>query len=208
MSTISVLQADAGPVAAAPRPGRFVSIVVPCLSEELCIGECVDWCLEGLRKAGVEGEVLIVDSSTDRSPEIAEAHGARVLRVPKRGLGHAYLDAVPHIRGDYVIMGDCDLTYDFRELADFVAKLDEGYEFVMGTRMKGSIEPGAMPALHRYFGTPLTTKILNFIYGSKYSDIHCGMRGMTLAALRKIDLQSTSWEYASEMVLKASVLGL
>lgn len=191
----------------APRR-RFVSIVVPCLNEELVIGEFVDWCFEGLRAAGVEGEVLIIDSSTDRSPEIAEARGARVLRVPKRGLGQAYLDALPHVRGDYVIMGDADLTYDFREIAGFVAKLDEGHEFVMGTRMRGWIEPGAMPPLHRYFGTPLTTKLLNFIYRSRYSDIHCGMRAMTLDALKRIDLQSTSWEYASEMVLKASLLRL
>jgi glycosyltransferase involved in cell wall biosynthesis len=196
------------PAGRAPGPARFVSIVVPCLNEELCIGEFVDWCLEGLRRAGVDGEVLIVDSSTDRSPEIAEARGARVLRVPKRGLGQAYLDALPHIRGDYVILGDCDLTYDFREIDAFIAKLDEGYEFVMGTRMKGQIEPGAMPPLHRYFGTPLTTQILNCIYLSRYSDIHCGMRALTLDALRRIDLQSTSWEYASEMVLKASLLGL
>ena len=187
---------------------RFVSIVVPCLNEELVIGEFVDWCFEGLRQAGVSGEVLIVDSSTDRSPEIAEEHGARVLRVPKRGLGQAYLDAIPHIGGDYVIMGDADLTYDFREISGFVEKLDVGYEFVMGTRIKGHIEPGAMPRLHRYFGTPLTTLILNSIYHSTYSDIHCGMRGMTLDALKRIDLQSLSWEYASEMVLKAALLKL
>jgi glycosyltransferase involved in cell wall biosynthesis len=190
------------------RKERFVSIVVPCLNEELVIGEFVDWCLQGLRDAGVDGEVLIVDSSTDRSPEIAEAHGARVLRVPKRGLGQAYRDALPHIRGNYVIMGDADLTYDFRELAPFIAKLDEGYEFVMGTRLKGWIEPGAMPALHRYLGTPVITVILNMMYRSNFSDINCGMRAMTLEAFKRIDLQSPSWEYASEMVLKASLLGL
>jgi hypothetical protein len=198
-------RAQAQPVA---RTVRFVSIVVPCLNEQLVIGEFVDWCFQGLRDAAVEGEVIIVDSSTDRSPEIAEERGARVLRVPKHGLGQAYLDAIPHIRGDYVIMGDCDLTYDFRELKPFVEQLDRGYEFVMGSRIKGYIEPGAMPALHRYFGTPLTTFILNVIYRSGYSDIHCGMRAMTLDALKRIDLQSTSWEYASEMVLKSSLLGL
>lgn len=191
----------------APRR-RFVSIVVPCLNEGLVIGEFVDWCFEGLKRARVSGELLIVDSSTDRSAEIAEEHGARVLRVPKRGLGQAYLDAIPHIRGDYVIMGDADLTYDFRDISGFVEKLDEGYEFVMGTRIKGHIEPGAMPRLHRYFGTPLTTMILNSIYRSNYSDIHCGMRGMTVDALKRIDLQSGSWEYASEMVLKAALLKL
>jgi glycosyltransferase involved in cell wall biosynthesis len=178
------------------------------MNEELVVGEFVDWAFEGLRNANVDGEVIIIDSSTDRSPEIAEAHGARVLRVPKRGLGQAYLDAIPHIRGDYVIMGDADLTYDFREIAPFVEKLNQGCEFVMGTRMKGQIEPGAMPSLHRYFGTPLTTFILNLIYQAGHSDIHCGMRAMTLDALKRIDLQSTSWEYASEMVLKAALLRL
>ena len=179
-----------------------VSIVVPALNEELTIGEFVDWCHEGLRQAGVRGEILIIDSSTDRTAELAEAKGARVLHVPKRGLGRAYIDAVPHIRGKYVIMGDCDLTYEFRELKLFIEALDDGNDFVMGTRMKGYIEPGAMPRLHRYFGTPLTTWILNRMYGTQYSDIHCGMRAMTLEALKRINIQSQSWEYASEMVLK------
>ena len=191
-----------------PRVKGFVSIVVPCRNEELTIGEFVDWCWEGLRSAGAEGEVLIVDNSTDRSPEIAREHGARVLSVPERGLGRAYIAAIPHIRGDYVIMGDCDLTYDFRELDGFLKALDDGAEFVMGTRLKGTIEPGAMPALHRYFGTPVTTWVLNRLYRQRFSDIHCGMRAMTLQALRRIDIQSPGWEYASEMVLKAAKLRL
>jgi len=185
-----------------------VSIVVPALNEELTIGEFVEWCKEGLSKVDGGGEIIIVDSSNDKTPEIAEEHGARVLRFPKRGLGRAYIDALHEIRGKYVIMGDCDLTYDFRELNKFVDKLDEGFEYVMGTRMKGYIEDGAMPKLHRYFGTPFTTWILNRIYGSHYSDIHCGMRAMTLDALKKINLESQSWEYASEMVLKAAKLKL
>src|SRR5947209_4149511 len=187
---------------------KTVSIVVPCLNEELCIGEFVDWCREGLKKAGRAGQILIIDSSTDRSPEIAEAHGAEVLRTPKRGLGRAYIDALPHIKGDYVIMGDCDLTYDFRDLKPFVDRLDQGDDFVMGSRFKGYIEPGAMPKLHQYFGTPVTTWILNFMYGTRYSDIHCGMRAMTREALERIHLESQSWEYASEMVLKAAKLRL
>jgi glycosyltransferase involved in cell wall biosynthesis len=185
-----------------------VTILVPCHNERLVIGEFVDWCMEGLRSAGVSGEVLIVDSSTDDSPAIATAHGAKVISVPKLGLGQAYIDALPHARGRYLILGDCDLTYDFRQIQPFLEKLRQGNEFVMGTRMKGHIEPGAMPALHRYFGTPVTTAILNFLYGTHYSDIHCGMRGLTTEALRRIDLQSAGWEYASEMVLKASRLGL
>jgi glycosyltransferase involved in cell wall biosynthesis len=202
---------DSGPEAPSGKLAtarRTVSIVVPCLNEESVIGEFVDWCREGLRAAGVPGQILIVDSSTDRSPEIAEARGAEVLRVPKRGLGRAYIDALPHVRGDYVLMGDCDLTYDFRELRPFLEKLDAGHEFVMGSRFKGYIEPAAMPRLHRYFGTPVTTWILNFLYGSRFSDIHCGMRGITRDALERLRLTSQHWEYASEMVLKAARLGL
>ncbi len=189
-------------------PRRTVTIVVPCLNEEMVVGEFVDWCREGLEAADRTGQILIVDSSTDRSPEIVRQHGGEVLIVPKLGLGRAYIDALPFVRGDYVIMGDCDLTYDFREIAPFLDKLDEGYDFVIGSRFAGSIEPGSMPNLHRYFGTPLTTWILNRIYGSSYSDIHCGMRAMTRDALLRIGLESQSWEYASEMVLKAARQGL
>ena len=108
------------------------------------------------------GEILIVDSSHRRAPpSSALAGGARVLRTPKRGLGRAYIDALPFIRGKYVLMGDCDCTYDFRELAPFVEKFRGGAEFVMGSRFRGYIEPGSMPPLHRYLGTPVTTWILN-----------------------------------------------
>ena len=180
-----------------------LSIVIPALNEEITIGDFLDWCRQGLADAGIVGEVLIVDSSTDRTAEIALEHGARVLHTPKRGLGRAYIDALPFIRGKYVIMGDADCTYDFRRLAPFVEKFREGYEFVMGSRWRGSIEPGSMPALHRYLGTPVTTWILNRLYSCRFSDIHCGMRGITRNALERMELRSESWEYASEMVLKS-----
>lgn len=185
-----------------------VSIVVPCLNEEVTVGEFVDWCFEGLAAAGVSGEVLIVDSSTDRSPVIAAEHGARVISTPLRGLGRAYIDALPHVRGQIVIMGDCDLTYDFRQLEVFIDAIRAGSDFVMGTRTKGEIEPGAMPALHRYFGSPATTLMFNIIYGTRFSDIHCGMRALTRDAFERLDLESNGWEYASEMILKAKRLGL
>ena len=184
-------------------PDPELSIVIPALNEEKTVGDFVDWCREGLAAAGVAGEVLIVDSSTDRTTEIAVAHGARVLRTPRRGLGRAYIDALPYIRGRYVLMGDADCTYDFRDLAPFVEQFRRGYEFVMGSRWRGSIEPGSMPALHQYLGTPVTTWILNVVYSSRFSDIHCGMRGITKDALLRMGLQSQSWEYASEMVLKS-----
>jgi glycosyltransferase involved in cell wall biosynthesis len=195
-----------GPIDAAGAPE--VSIVVPCLNEEVTVGEFVDWCFEGLVAAGVSGEVLIIDSSTDRSPEIAAERGARVITVPRRGLGRAYIDALPYVRGHILIMGDCDLTYDFRDLTGFIEAIRDGNEFVMGTRTRGQIEPGSMPALHRYFGSPATTLMFNVIYGTRFSDIHCGMRALTRQAFVRLDLESSGWEYASEMILKARRLGL
>jgi glycosyltransferase involved in cell wall biosynthesis len=180
-----------------------LSIVIPAADEELTVGEFVEWCKQGLEEAGVVGEILIVSSSQDLTAEVALQHGARVLRTPRRGLGRAYIDAIPFIRGRYVLMGDADCTYDFRKLGYFVEKFREGYEYVMGSRWKGSIEPGAMPKLHQYLGTPVTTWILNWVYGSRFSDIHCGMRGITRDALVRMDLHSQSWEYASEMILKS-----
>ena len=185
-----------------------VSIVVPALNEEVTIEEFVDWCRQGLDKLGVTGEILIIDSSSDKTAERARAKGARVLKTQRHGLGRAYRDAIPFIRGRFIIMGDADCTYDFREIEPFLEKFRKGCEFVMGSRFSGYIEPGAMPALHRYFGTPLTTGILNVLYSSEFSDIHCGMRGITREALVRMDLQSDSWEYASEMVLKSVQMGL
>lgn len=180
-----------------------LSIVVPALNEELTVGEFVAWCKQGLADAGVRGEILIVDSSDDDTAAIALQGGARVLKVPRRGLGRAYIDALAYVRGKWIVMGDADCTYDFRQLAPFVERFREGYEYVMGSRWKGSIEPGSMPGLHRYFGTPFTTWILNRLYSSHFSDIHCGMRGITRDALARMSLRSQSWEYASEMVLKS-----
>jgi glycosyltransferase involved in cell wall biosynthesis len=190
-------------IPAADVPDPELSIVIPALNEALTIAMFIDWCHEGLRLANVRGEILIIDSSTDNTADIALSRGARVLVTPKRGLGRAYIDALPFIRGQYVLMGDADCTYDFRNLEPFMKQFHEGYEYVMGSRFRGYIEPGSMPPLHQYFGTPLTTWILNFLYASRFSDIHCGMRGITRAALQKMDLKSQSWEYASEMVLKS-----
>ena len=185
------------------KANPIVSIVIPTLNEELTIREFIAWCKEGLEKCGVAGEILIVDSSTDKTAEIALELGSRVLITPKRGLGQAYKDAIPHIRGQWVIMGDADCTYDFRDLGHFVDAFKNGAEYVMGSRWLGSIEKSAMPILHQHFGTPITTWILNRIFGSKFTDIHCGMRGIEINALRRIQLHSSSWEYASEMVLKS-----
>ena len=204
MSDAPVLRVPAGAAAGEPE----VSIVVPALDEEATIGTFVRWCHEGLSAAGANGEILIVDSSSDRTAEYALAEGARVLQTPRRGLGRAYIDAIPFVRGRYVIMGDCDCTYDFRVLAPFLNALHGGAEFVLGSRFAGGIEPGAMPRLHRLFGIPVTTWLLNALHGSDFADIHCGMRAMTRDALVRMHLSSQGWEYASEMVVKAVRLRL
>jgi glycosyltransferase involved in cell wall biosynthesis len=185
------------------EPDPEISIVVPAADESVTIGEFVDWCRQGLASAEAKGEILIIDSSSDDTPWIARERGARVLRTPRRGLGQAYIDALPFIRGRYVVMGDADCTYDFRDIGLFLEQFRQGNEFVMGSRWRGQIEPGSMPFLHRYLGTPVTTWILNRLYSSKFSDIHCGMRGITRAAFQDMGLQSKSWDYASEMVLKS-----
>jgi glycosyltransferase involved in cell wall biosynthesis len=181
----------------------YVSIVIPAVNERLPIVDFVKWCHEGLEAAGVIGEILIVDSSDDGTAELAQRAGARVLLTPKRGLGRAYIDAIPYIRAPFIIMGDADCTYDFRKIAPFIEAFRAGHEYVMGSRWLGSIEKGAMPKLHQYFGTPFTTWILNRVYDANFTDIHCGMRGITKDALLRMGLASQSWEYASEMVLKS-----
>src|SRR5260370_14023936 len=180
-----------------------ISIVIPALNEELNISEFLRWCKEGLAAAKIAGEILIVTMTPDRTDELALAGGARILKTPKRGLGRAYIDAIPYIRGRYIVMGDADCTYDFRKIKSFVDKFREGFEYIMGSRFRGYIEPGSMPALHRYFGTPATTGVLNVLYATRFTDIHCGMRGITQDALVRINLSSQSWEYASELVLKS-----
>ena len=181
----------------------LVTILVPTLNEERTVGQFMDWCIEGIARSGLKVEILIADSSSDRTPVIALEKGARVVSAPKRGLGRAYIDAIPFVRGKFIIMGDADCTYDFRDIKPFYDAYAAGAEFVMGSRFKGTIDENAMPPLHRYFGTPLTTFILNFMFGSRFSDIHCGMRGISTAALARMNLRSQGWEYASEMVLKS-----
>jgi glycosyltransferase involved in cell wall biosynthesis len=184
-------------------PPPELTILVPALNEELTVEAFLDWCNQGIQRSGVRAEILIIDSSNDRTEELAAAKGARVVKAHRRGLGRAYQEGIPQVRGKYVLMGDADCTYDFRELEPFLEKLRNGYEFVMGSRFRGYIEPGSMPALHRYFGTPVTTWILNLLYGTHFSDIHCGMRAITREALIRMQLASESWQYASEMVLKS-----
>jgi len=185
-----------------------VTILVPALNESVTVRQFVNWCKTGLREAGVEGEVLIVDSSSDETATIALNAGARVLKVARRGLGRAYIDAIPYVRGRYVILGDADCTYDFREITPFVNELRAGANLVMGSRFRGSIERGAMPFHHRYLGSPGTTLLADILLGLRLTDIHCGMRAMSIESLKSLNLQSQGWEYASEMLVSAVRLGM
>ena len=181
-----------------------LSIIMPCLNEAETLETCIRKAQSYLHRSGVRGEIVIGDNgSTDGSQEIARRCGARVIAIPLRGYGAALYGATQAARGKYCIMGDSDDSYDFTNLDGFLEKLRAGYDLVMGNRFRGRIERGAMPPLHQYLGTPITTWILNRLYSSRFSDIHCGMRGITLDALVRMNLQSQSWEYASEMVLKS-----
>jgi hypothetical protein len=181
-----------------------VSVVIPCLNEASSIARCVESAQRVLEREGVFGEVIVVDNgSTDGSAELAEAAGARVVREPRRGYGSAYLAGFEAARGEYVVMADADLTYDFNDIPRFVERLEDGAELVIGDRMD-NIRPGAMPWLHRYVGNPLLTGVLNLFYDTGIKDAHCGMRALRRDVLPRLDLQTTGMEFASEMVIRAS----
>ncbi|WP_347541770.1 glycosyltransferase family 2 protein [Roseomonas sp. CAU 1739] len=195
--------------AANPADGLELTILMPCLNEAETIGACVAKAIGYLARSGVAGEVLIADNgSTDGSQAIAEGLGARVVAVPARGYGAALIAGIAAARGRFVIMGDSDDSYDFTALDPFVAKLREGYALVMGNRFLGGIKPGAMPPLHRYLGNPVLSTIGRVFFGGPVRDFHCGLRGFDRDAIRALDLRAPGMEFASEMVVKATVQGL
>jgi glycosyltransferase involved in cell wall biosynthesis len=188
----------------APTETPRVSVVIPCLNEAENIAECVTRAQRVLAEAGLSGEVIVADNaSDDGSPELAKNAGAVVVHEPRRGYGSAYLAGFAAARGEYVVMADADLTYDWNEIPHFVAKLDEGADLVMGDRMD-NIHPGAMPWLHRYVGNPVLSGILNLFFRTGVRDAHCGMRGFRRDILPRLDLRTTGMEFASEMVIRAS----
>jgi glycosyltransferase involved in cell wall biosynthesis len=188
--------------AAGPHPR--VSVVIPCLNEAENIEECVRRAHEAMAAAGIDGEVVVCDNnSSDGSGELATRAGARVVHESRPGYGSAYLTGFAAARGDYIVMADADLTYDFGEIPRFVAELDQGAQLVMGDRMD-NIQPGAMPWLHRYVGNPILTGILNVFFKTGVSDAHCGMRGFRRDILPILDLRTTGMEFASEMVIRAA----
>ncbi len=183
-----------------------LSIVMPCLNEAETLAICICKAHAFLESNNISGEIIVADNgSTDGSQVIAETHQARVVNVSTRGYGAALMGGIKAARGRYVIMGDADDSYSFHELAPFLAKLREGYDLVMGNRFKGGIKPRAMPKLNRYLGNPVLTGIGRLFFASPVGDFHCGLRGFNKSAIERLDLQTMGMEFASEMVVKATL---
>jgi glycosyltransferase involved in cell wall biosynthesis len=183
-----------------------LSIVMPCLNEAKTIVICIEKAKSFLTSHGVEGEVVIADNgSTDGSQSLAEHAGARVVNVPEKGYGSALMGGILAAKGRYIIMGDADDSYDFVNLKLYVEKLREGYDLVMGNRFKGGVKPGAMPFLHKYLGNPVLSFIGRLFFSIPIGDFHCGLRGFRKDAIERMQLRTTGMEFASEMVVKASL---
>ncbi len=198
------------PVApAAERAIPSVSIVMPCLNEEETVGVCVEKAVGWLRTSGVPGEVVVIDNgSTDRSVAVAEAMGARVVHERRRGYGQAYLRGFAEARGDYIVMGDSDDTYDFSDLGPLLAPLDSGADMVLGNRFTGGIANGAMPWMHRYIGSPIINAVIRLFFGTRIGDSQSGFRAFRRDAVERMGLRSSGMELASEMIVNASRAGL
>ena len=185
-----------------------VSVVIPCLNEANSICYCVEKAIAALQAAGLRGEVVMADNgSTDGSIELAEKLGARVVQAERKGYGAALQAGIRASRGQFIVMGDADDSYDFSEVPRFVEAWRKGFDVVMGNRFKGEIKPGAMPWHHKYIGNPILSGVLNVLFRANIGDSHCGMRGFTRAVFDKMDLRSTGMEFASEFVIKATQLG-
>ena len=192
--------------------GLTVSVVMPCLNEADTVAACVRTARDALAAAGLDSEVIVADNgSTDGSLELARAAGARVIPVAARGYGNALMAGIEAAHGRYVVMGDADQSYDFAETPRFAAKLDEGYDLVQGCRLPsggGVVRAGAMPFLHRWIGNPLFSLLARWWFRAPLHDVFCGLRGFTKDAYQRLHLQCTGMEFATEMVVRASLLHL
>jgi glycosyltransferase involved in cell wall biosynthesis len=184
-----------------------VSVVIPCLNEAETLATCIEKVKRTFSRHAIHGEVIVADNgSTDQSQEIAQQMGAHLIQVQAKGYGNALMGGISQAKANFIIIGDADDSYDFTDLMPFLEKLREGYDLVMGNRYKGEIKRGAMPFLHRYLGNPVLSGIGRLFFRSPIRDFHCGLRGFTKAAYDRLDLQTTGMEFASEMVVKASLL--
>lgn len=184
-----------------------ISFVIPALNEEGIVGKTIKSIpVEEIKEAGYEVEIIVVNNnSTDNTEQEAREAGATVFLEMNRGYGNAYKRGFKEAAGDIFVMGDADGTYPLEQSLNFINYIvEDGCDFVIGSRFKGSIEEGAMPALHQYIGNPMLTKMLNILFHADYSDTHCGMRAFTREAYEKMDLKAPGMEYAIEMVIEAA----
>ena len=181
-----------------------VSVILPALDEELTIASCIEKIQAAFKDQSIQGEILVADASTDRTAETAQLLGATVILPEKKGYGNAYLAAFEQARGKYIVIGDADDTYDFREIPLLLAPLQNGADLVIGSRFKGTIHPGSMSSLHRYIGNPLLTRMVNWIFHTRFSDTHSGFRAITRDALDRLNIKTGGMEFASEMLIMAS----
>jgi hypothetical protein len=185
-----------------------LTVLMPCLNEAETVATCVRKAVKFIADYGIAGEVLIADNgSTDGSQDLARNAGARVVAVPEPGYGNALLGGIEAARGQYVIMGDADDSYDFTALMPFIERLREGADLVMGNRFKGGIAPGAMPALHRYLGNPVLSYLGRLFFRAPIGDFHCGLRGFRRHSVMRLGLEASGMEFASEMVVRATLAG-
>jgi glycosyltransferase involved in cell wall biosynthesis len=214
LATVVSISKPTGAVEAVSRQDRRsgrprISAVMPCLNEERTLPICIAKAQESFRALGVDGEVIVADNgSTDRSAEIARSMGARVVHQPVKGYGAALQAGIEAALGDFIIMGDSDDSYDWAALGQFVEGLEGGCDLVMGNRFAGGIEPGAMPALHRYFGNPVLSFVSRLAFDVPVGDFHCGMRAFTRDAYDRMGVRTTGMEFATEMVAGAARNGL
>lgn len=186
-----------------------LTILMPCLNEAETVATCVRKARTWLNDHGVSGEVIVADNgSTDGSQELASSAGARVVPIPRRGYGAALIGGIDAAQSTYVIMGDSDDSYDFTALDPFLDELRNGADLVMGNRFRGGIEKGAMPFLHRYLGNPVLSTVGRVFFSVPAKDFHCGLRGFRKDSISRLGLAGTGMEFASEMVVKASLGGL
>ena len=182
-----------------------ISLIIPTRNEAETICECIQRAQQVFREMDLAGEILVADNSSDETAAIANSCGAKVIKPQKLGYGNAYMAGFEQAEGEYIVLMDGDLTYDPKAIPDMIAILQSGnYDMVMGSRLKGVILPGAMPALHRYIGNPVLTWILNILFSSRISDAHCGLRAISKDALKKLSLRSGGMEFASEMLIEAA----
>ena len=189
-------------------PAPALSVVLPALNEEATIGECIRKIQTVFADLAIEGEIIIADSSDDRTAAIARDLGATVVYPEKRGYGNAYLTGLARARGRYIVIGDADDTYNFLEIPNLLGPLEAGADMVLGSRLRGEIKPGAMPALHRYIGNPFLTWLLNRVFGIRISDAHTGFRAFRREALPRMNLKTGGMEFASEMIIEAAKANL